>query len=58
MLKERVKDEIKDRLLDDLLGDKKQRPADGESAVAEDEEKDVEDQLKDEARRRLKDLFD
>ena len=59
MLREAAEDEAKKLIFDKLLGGddesaEGEQPADGEP----EEEKDVEDQLKDEARRRLKDLFD
>ena len=57
MLRGAAEDEAKKLIFDKLLGGDEEpgeEPADGEP----EEEKDVEDQLKDEARRRLKDLFD
>jgi len=68
LLKGRVEEEAKKLLLDKLLGGADEPPADGEEPAAEgegpadeeqqpEEEKDIEDQLKDEAKKRLKDLF-
>lgn len=62
LLKGRVEEEAKKLLLDKLLGGDDEPPADGEEPAAEgegpaEEEKDIEDQLKDEAKKRLKDLF-
>ena len=57
MLREAAEDEARKLIFDKLLGGDEEpgeETADGEP----EEEKDVEDQLKDEARRRLKDLFD
>ena len=59
MLRDAAEDEAKKLIFDKLLGGDDETadgeaPADGEP----EEEKDVEDQLKDEARKRLKDLFD
>ncbi len=56
MLKERAEEEAKKLIMDKLFGEQEQPPGDGE-AQPEEEEKDVEEQLKDEARKRLKDLF-
>jgi AsmA protein len=58
MLKDRAEEEAKKLIMDKLFGEDEQPPADGEPPPeAESEPKDVEDALKDEARRRLKDLF-
>jgi hypothetical protein len=66
MLQERIEEEAKKLIIDKLLGGEEEPPAEGEEAPAEgedatpeepEEEKDVEDQLKDEARKRLKDLL-
>ena len=68
MLKERVEEEAKRLLFDKLLGGDEEPPANGEGPAAEgeeptpegeepEEEQDIEDRLKDEAKRALKDLF-
>lgn len=61
LLKEQVEEEAKQLIIDKLLGGDEEPPADGEEPAGEEqqpeEEKDVEDQLKDEARKRLKDLL-
>jgi AsmA protein len=61
MLKDRAEEEAKKLILDKLLGGEEEPPADGEPApegeTGPEEEKDLEDQLKDEARKRLKDLL-
>ena len=54
MLKERAEKEAKKALLDKVLGEEKEPPPEGEEPQ---EEKDVEDQLKDEAKKRLRDLL-
>ncbi len=55
MLKGRAKEEAKKLIMDKLLDDDKEAPpAEGEEPQ---EEKDVEDQLKDEAKKRLRDLL-
>ena len=59
MLRDRVEEEAKKLIFDKLLGGDEEQQ-DGEAAPDNgepEEEKDVEDQLKDEAKRRLKDLF-
>jgi AsmA protein len=61
MLKDRAEEEAKKLIMDKLFREDEQPPADGEPApdgeAAPEEEKDIEDQLKDEARKRLKDLL-
>ena len=61
LLKEQVEEEAKQLIIDKLLGGDEEPPADGEEPAGEEqqpeEEKDVEDQLKDEAKKRLKDLL-
>ena len=61
LLKEHVEEEAKQLIIDKLLGGDEEPPADGEEPAGEEqqpeEEKDVEDQLKDEAKKRLKDLL-
>jgi AsmA protein len=65
ILKEKVEEEAKKLLLDKLLGGGEEPPAEGvEPAEGEEpaqeepeEEKDIEDQLKDEAKKRLRDLL-
>lgn len=54
MLKERAEREAKKAIMDKLLGDEKEPPPEGEEPQ---EDKDVEDQLKDEAKKRLRDLL-
>jgi AsmA protein len=54
MLKERAEKEAKKALLDKVLGEEEEPPPEGEEPQ---EEKDVEDQLKDEAKKRLRDLL-
>jgi AsmA protein len=54
MLKDRAEAEAKKALMDKLLGDEEEPPPEGEEPQ---EEKDVEDQLKDEAKKRLRDLL-
>ena len=46
--------EVMERIVDKLFGDDEEPPAEGEEPQ---EEKDIEDQLKDEAKKRLKDLL-
>ena len=62
MLKDRAEEEAKKLIMDKLFGDDEQPPADGEpppegEEVPPEEEKDLEEQLKDEARKRLKELL-
>jgi AsmA protein len=62
MLKDRAEEEAKKLIMDKLFGEDEQPPADGEpppegEEVPPEEEKDLEEQLKDEARKRLKDLL-
>ena len=68
MLKGRVEEEAKKLIFDKLLGGDDEPPADEAAPAAEgeepppeeeqpEEEQDIEDQLKDEAKKRLKDLF-
>ena len=61
MLKDRAEEEAKKLIMDKLFGEDEQAPADGEQVpegeAPPEEEKDIEDQLKDEARKRLKDLL-
>ncbi len=54
MLRGRAEEEAKKALMDKLLGDEEEPPPEGEEPQ---EEKDVEDQLKDEAKKRLRDLL-
>ena len=53
--------DLKKLIMDKLFGEDEKPPADGEQApegeAPPEEEKDIEDQLKDEARKRLKDLL-
>jgi AsmA protein len=61
LLKEQVEEEAKQLIIDKLLGGEEEPPAEGEEPAQEEqqpeEEKDIEDQLKDEAKKRLKDLL-
>ena len=59
LLREAAEEEAKRLIIDKLLGGDDE-PAEGEEGAEgePEEEKDIEDQLKDEARKRLKDLFD
>ena len=54
MLKDRAEEEAKKAIREKLFGDDEEPPAEGEEPQ---EEKDLEDQLKDEAKKRLKDLL-
>ncbi len=67
LVRQRVKEEVKERLVDKLLGGKKEpetpaadAPAEGEAPAGEapQEEKSVEDEVKDELKKKLKGLFD
>ncbi len=54
MIKDRAEREAKKAIMDKLLGEDEEPPPEGEEPQ---EEKDLEDQLKDEAKKRLKDLL-
>ncbi|HSN52901.1 MAG TPA: AsmA family protein [Woeseiaceae bacterium] len=56
MLKDRAEEEAKKAIREKLFGEDEEPPAEGEEPQPQ-EEKDLEDQLKDEAKKRLKDLL-